>query len=71
MGGTLVGMTPNTRAELLAAMSDNALEIEQTAARITGPIGDVEWQQTMYRIAALRKIQRDLEINFPWARYRR
>jgi hypothetical protein len=55
-------MPLTNKAELLAALSDNALDIEQTAARISGRISDEQWQQELCRIAELRKAQKELQV---------
>ena len=54
-------MTPITEAELLAALSDNFLEIEKTAARVSSRINDDDWKLALDRIVRLRKVRRDLE----------
>jgi hypothetical protein len=54
-------MTPNTSAELLAALAANFEEIAQATARISGQSCDEERQQALNRIVGLRKARRQLE----------
>jgi hypothetical protein len=61
MRGRMGGMTPTTKAELLAALADNSLQIQDTAARIVGRINHAEWHLALDRIVELRKVQKELE----------
>ena len=56
------GMTQANKAELLAALSDNVVEIQKTAVRILSGISNDEWQRALDRIVELRQVQRELEV---------
>ena len=55
------GMTTTTKDELQTALSDNFLEIKQSAARITRRNNDEEWQPELNKIIGLRTVRRQLE----------
>ena len=62
MRGRMGGMTQANKAELLAALSDNVVEIQKTAVRILSGISNDEWQRALDRIVELRQVQRELEV---------
>jgi len=54
-------MIRDERLEVLAALSDNALEIQRTAIGIVGALADAERQSVLNTIANLRKFRAELE----------
>jgi hypothetical protein len=54
-------MSQATKDKLLAALSNNALEIHQTAVALLGKVSEVDWQRILDRIAKLQKVQKELE----------
>ena len=54
-------MTPNTSAELLAALAANFQEIALATARISDRNSDKDRQQALNQIIRLRKARRELE----------
>jgi hypothetical protein len=51
----------DTKAELLAALSHNALELQRAAVKILGTLSDSERQQIINRVTELQTIQQVLE----------
>jgi hypothetical protein len=54
-------MTPNTSAELLAALAANFQEIAHATVRISDRNSDKDRQQALNQIIRLRKARRQLE----------
>jgi hypothetical protein len=54
-------MTPNTNAEVLAALAANFREIARATEQISGGNSDEERVQALSKIIELRKARRELE----------
>ena len=54
-------MTPTTKPELLAALTENELESAREVLTLSGRLTDEDWLATLKRIIALRLVQKELE----------
>jgi hypothetical protein len=61
MRGRMSGMTPTTKAELMAALAENDLQFTKTVAILSGRLSDAEWLTTLNQIIGLRLVQKELE----------
>jgi hypothetical protein len=61
MRGRMGGMTPTTKAELMAALAENDLQFTKTVGILSGRLSDEEWLTTLNQIIGLRLVQKELE----------
>jgi type II secretory pathway component PulF len=57
----MAGMNTPDKTELMAALTDNGMQIQQAVSQLTNRLNNKNWHEALDAIAELRRIEADLE----------